>query len=63
MKIKIECTQKEFAEMARNCLYSKLEISDGCDGCVFWHFCKDKEETFIEDIAEFKIVKENGNGH
>lgn len=61
MKIKIECTQKEFAEIARGCMFSKSQLLDGsCNGCIFHHLCK--EETFIEDLAEFKVVKENGNG-
>lgn len=63
MKIKIECTQKEFAEIARGCMYSKIDDCEGnCYGCVFHLICQEESDQHIEDIAEFKIVKEQDNG-
>lgn len=52
MKIKITCTQAEFAQLVRAC--AGADIGDYCHACVLYGYCNN---TGIDNCAEIKIVE------
>ena len=53
MRIKITCTQIEFAQLLRAC--AAADIGDYCHACVLYGACNN---TGIENCAEIKIVED-----
>lgn len=50
MKIKIECTQQEFASLVRTC-----DRVSSCSGCALYNVCS--ADTGIEGAVEVSLVE------
>lgn len=58
MRIKIECTQQEFAGLVRACERIYSGYSSSCSCCVLHGICTERDETAsIEHVVEVALVE------